>query len=138
MGCTSRGRLAAVRVKITPSLCVLKQSLSSQFCGQSYTAAVRDCSLETNCRDNSDCGKYQFCWSNVSCNAADMRVPVVPRTSSPTGDKPTRAPQIYDVPRNFRFCGKTWADASSQPCGKKRPCPNGSDGTFRGLMSTFN
>lgn len=121
-----RGRLPPSPAPTTNPVAYDDES-NFKFCGQTYTAAVRDCSLETNCKKNSDCGSFQFCWSGVSCNAADMRLPTVPRTSSPTGDKPTRAPQIYDIPRNFRFCGKTWADASSQPCGGKRPCPNGSD-----------
>ena len=107
------------------------ECVSHFFCGASYLEAEENCSVETYCRSglHSECGDGQYCWPGVkSCHISDLTPPTTP---SPTIDtpQPTKSPSDYDDPKNLRFCGKSWSDASDSCKGDRTPkwCPRGSD-----------
>lgn len=122
---------------ITPTYApvMYNDTSNTNFCGATYLAAVADCSVETHCKsgEHTEC-EGGYCWPGVSCNIVDM-LTIMPTTytANPTikSERPTLSPVVYDLPQNFRFCGTSWAEASTS-CTKEGDtnpmwCPGGSD-----------
>ena len=113
------------------------------FCGATFQEAARDCASATWCRGGTsqECPNGEICFVGVNAQNAACEINAIKKAEyqamkaasrAPTSAaaatrptvRPTHSPLRSDDPKNRKFCGTDWNDAS-EGCLLERFCPNG-------------
>ncbi|KAL7519514.1 hypothetical protein ACHAWX_004266 [Stephanocyclus meneghinianus] len=114
--------------------------INAQFCGETWESAVKTCSIETNCKFDSDCPDNHVCFGFVpNCNLSQMTKEADAPEQDSDQDEAKLTVLTKGDPSNNSFCGSTWMDAVDN-CSLDTHCPDNvcSDGKscFQFLPST--
>eukprot|EP00804_Cyclotella_cryptica_P024481 CCRYP_017569-RA/>CCRYP_017569-RA protein AED:0.02 eAED:0.02 QI:244/1/1/1/1/1/2/6/1001 len=98
--------------------------INSQFCGETWESAIKTCSIETNCKFDSDCPDNHVCFGYLpNCNLSKMAKEATAPEQDSVQDEAKPIVLIKGDPSNNSFCGSTWLDAVDN-CSLDTHCPD--------------
>lgn len=114
---------------------------SHYFCGPTFQQAAANCNSKSWCRTGTsqECPNGETCFVQVNAQNPNCEINAIvkaeyeasqavmdatPSAPAIPTERPTNAPLRADDPKNRKFCGSDWYDATNN-CILERHCPNG-------------